>query len=144
MRHDWRPILGRGAIIALLAALTVAGFGAARAAADGTPNDTQYTNPASTEPTTTPTQTESSASATSTETTSTATETTSEAGTGSSKPKPVVAAVTTGATEPTTTTSEDHALPFTGMNLLVLLGVGGVLVFAGLALRRAGRRDDRQ
>jgi cytoskeletal protein RodZ len=156
MRRDWRPILGRSAIVALLVALAVAGFGAAKAAADQTPSDTQYTNPASTEPTTPPTQTESSATTAQTEssattaeesstsTTSTAEESTNKTDTGSSESKPAAVAVTTNGTEPTSTAGSDNSLPFTGMNLIVLLGVGGALMFAGLALRRAGRRDGRK
>lgn len=128
MHQGWRVILSRAGAVAVFISLGIAGLGVGFAAAGETPNDTQYTNPGSTEPTTTPTPTEPTTTPTEpTDTLTDAADVIAGAQSGGEPPKAAVAG---------------EELPFTGLNLIVLIGLGGGLTLAGLALRRAGRSEE--
>jgi hypothetical protein len=171
MSRGWRATVRRGAAVTLFACLFVAGLGAGIAAADGTPNDGQYTNTGTTEPTSPPTTTTTTTTTdTTTTTTTTDTTTTSTTTTTDTTDATTTATTTNGSTDTTDTTTEPDSrtsvagasgsndnpptqgapagsgdtLPFTGVNLAFLVGLGGALVAAGLLLRRAGRRDSHQ
>ena len=117
------------------------------------PRATQYDNPATTEPTkvtpTTPTTTPT------TPTTTTPAATAKPAAKPATKaakpaPKPKTTKVL-GATTAVTKTSAAKApapaaatgaLPFTGLNVALIVGLGGALLAGGLILRAAGRKRD--
>jgi len=89
-------------------------FGVFATAALASPRSSQYDNPAKKEPVK-----------------SVVLETKTKAAKGASKPL-------AAAPQP----SSSGSLPFTGMNLIVIVGLGGTLLAAGFVLRAAGRRHD--
>ncbi len=143
--------------IALSLGLLCAGLAAGIALADS-PTDTQYGNAGTTEPTTVTTTTATtttettSTETTSTDTTSTDTTTTDTTTTVTEPTKAVKPAQggESGGSEPQsssdtpapTVTKSSQDLPFTGQNIALFVGLGGLLLFGGYALRRAGRKDD--
>ena len=106
-------------LAALVTAVAVALIGSSALAA--TPTQTQYGNPAKNEPTKplTPPKTGTK-------------------GGVQTSPTPAVS----GGEQPTTTSSGGE-LPFTGFQVIALLGIGGALVGTGLVLRRVGRSRDK-
>jgi hypothetical protein len=151
-----RAVLG----LAVLALVLGAGVLAGVALAEATPNDQQYTNTGTTEPTQPPTSTSTSTDTTGpppttdTTTTDTATDTVTDTTTadGTSTPEPTSTERTSSPQGQTTTEQvlgetsqaeppDDGGLPFTGQDLLAFFVVGGALLAGGLVLRRVGRRD---
>ena len=115
-------VKGRRVIACVLASFLVAAL--ASAAALGNPNTQQYGNPAANEPTSTVSP-----------------KTTQPAPKETKNQSEQVEGALTPPTTPPPAVQAGATLPFTGQNIAVIVIIGGVLVAAGLGLRRARWHD---
>jgi hypothetical protein len=131
---------GRGLYFSITLSLGLLGAGLATSVAlagSPSPNDTQYKNPGSTEPI-------AVQPAPKTQPSSTIAVKPAKAKSSSIavQPAPKTQASSTGGSTGSVAAPSNQDLPFTGQNVALFVGLGGVLLAGGLLLRRAGRKSD--